>query len=237
MNRRSEGPSELEDAVGRPSGWSGWSDYRRALWRTNRTGLASLSDYKITFAGLARERREWLCATASLHYQLSKVADEMRGIGTINIHRPGTSLPVGLRQELAHLTEVVFATGTQILEIRDSSDPRAAQFSVQARMECATWYLALGDPEGAQVRERIWEREGRTWHLTNYATDLAQQRGMSKPEYVQFRSGLKKSLPPAEEIGVAWRAEEAPALRGSPSARRARGPWITYEAVANLLAS
>lgn len=125
------------------------------------------------------------------------------------------------------------ATGTQVLEMRDSDEPLAADYSVIGRQDRATLYLALGDAEGDAIRRRVWEREGGRWRHTPYIRAVAATHGLSRSEYEEFRGTLSSWLPASDDPEVVAMAQGRPL--GSGGKVKAKRPWISYADMAKLV--
>ncbi|MBA2641293.1 MAG: hypothetical protein H0U77_15180 [Nocardioidaceae bacterium] len=124
------------------------------------------------------------------------------------------------------------ATGTQVLEMRDSDNPEAADFSITGRLECATWYLALGGGEGNAVRSLVWEGDGTTWRHSTYVSDLSTAHGLTPAQYEEFRGPLSDWLPPADHPKVLRRMRDHPA---DASSKKSKRRFISYADMADLL--
>lgn len=98
--------------------------------------------------------------------------------------------------------EVVTATGTQVLEARESNEPSQEDFSVRGRQDCAIAFLALGDVEGDAIRRLAWERHGDNWRHSRHVIELAAGKGLSRDQYEEFRQPLSAWLPPADHADV-----------------------------------
>ena len=204
---------------------------RRALLeRTNVTGLASLRDYTATHSADARDLRDWIVAFTPVFDAMAiRSGEPVSGLPTVGIHPPDQRLPRAQVQDLQHMAEVVHATGTQILEMRNSGGPQAADFSVQGRMALVSWFLALGGIDGMAVRELVWVREDSRWHYSSRAQQLSRTMGMTRAEYQHFRqSPLHRWLPVAPDRPTA----EAQARR-EPEERPI--PWISFQRITDLL--
>lgn len=208
------------------------SDYWHALSLTNKTGLAQLRHYKLTLGRCAREHQEWLCVMTPFISALDRHSDDSEGLMTVGTHPPGQPLPAALQEEIAQLEEAVLATGTQVLEMRDSDDPRAGHFTVQGRLECAFWYLALGDAEGSAVRRRVWERDGTTWRHSRYLSELAAANGLTPAEYEEFRELMSDWLPAVDHPEVLSRMRDRRAAAWPNESDR----FISYADMADLVA-
>ena len=212
------------------------SDYWEAIHRTNVTGLASLRDYELAFGPLAMETREWLCAQAPLLATIDRLYGPVRGAPAASIHPPGDPLPEEMREDLRRLEDAVTATGTQVLESRESDDPDlAAEFSVHKRQEYAILHLALGDAEGSVVRELVWKRHKTVWRHTRYALELAATKGLSRREYEALCVFLSPHLPAADDPAVLAKVDARRSATSSGKERRR--PWITFAEIRDFLES
>ena len=153
-------------------------DYKAVIYRTNVSGLASLEDYRVAFGALAAENREWLCAQLPLFEVLYRVCGLVTDVPMIALmHPPGEPLPAEIQHWLGYLEEVVTATGIQVLEARESTEPSQEDFSVRGRQDCAIAFLALGDVDGDAIRRLAWERHGDNWRHSQYVIELAAREG------------------------------------------------------------
>ncbi len=213
-------------------GVSAAAEYRRAIIATNKTGLASLDQYRLAFGPLARETRSSLCAQTLLFAALRHGAS-VSGVMTVGTYPPSALLPKALRQELAEVEDVVTATGTQVLEMRDSSEPLASLYTLRGRQDCAVFYLALGDSKGSLIRSLVWERQGAAWRPTESVRALAASTGLSRAQYETFRKPLSNWLPPADSSDILAVAHSKQAASGGNS--NSSGPWISYAALTELV--
>ena len=87
---------------------------------------------------------------------------ESRTKGTIEAgrHPPNDKLPPQVRTHPANIAEVVEATGTQVLEMRERGGPGADRFTLGARQGYGTFMVAFGDIEGTRLRELAWTPDG-----------------------------------------------------------------------------
>ncbi len=218
-------PRALDAASAMGSQEQTMQSHRSCIHRTNVTGLASLQDYKVAFGALARENREWLCAQVPLFTKIHRVSGLDDDVAWVAMFPPGEPLPEGIQRGLSRLEEVVTATGTQVLEARESNTPFASDFSVSGRQDCAIRFLTLGDAEGNPIRRLVWERRGSIWQHSPYVLELAASRGLSRREYERFREPWSQYLPPADDPEVLANAEAQPTTL---IRNRKIGPWITF---------
>jgi hypothetical protein len=211
------------------------ANYRAAIERTNVTGLASLRDYQALFAPLLRESREWLCAQVPVVAAIDRVCGPVSGVPTVAMYPPGEPLPEPLRRDLEQLEEVATATGTQILQARNSDDSLAAVSSVSGRRECALAYLVVGDVEGNPIRQLIRERHGTTWQHSAMVLELAASRGFSRSEYESLQTVLAPHLPAADHPHVLARKHARQAAAATGKKKTAGQPWISFADSADLI--
>jgi len=218
-------------------------NHKAVIYRTNVTGLASLEDYRVAFEALAAENRESWCAQLPLFHALSRVGGPVTDVRMVVLMSPpGESLPAEIQHRLGHLEEVVTATGTQVLEARESTDPSREDFSVRGRQDCAVVFLALGDVEGDAIRRLAWERHGDQWRHSRYVTKLASRKGLSRAEYEEFRESLSAWLPPAghPDVLATATAEQATSTADQEKSYLFRifeepdVPWISFADMARL---
>jgi len=144
--------------------------YRSALKRTKGTGTASLANYALTRRGLADEVRADWCAQAPFHHAVVAAGVEVSGLATVAAVPPDVQLPEASCADLDHVSGVVH-------EVPEA--PVSPALRTQ-RIECATWYLALGDDRGLSIRGAVWEKVGDGWRYANLAERLAKSAGMTE---------------------------------------------------------
>lgn len=205
-------------------------DWQQTLRRTNVTGLASRRDYESAFAPLVRETRKAMCAPVPFLVALRGRGVSVGSLGAVGAFAPNEQLPHELRDLLVDMNEVMEATGTQVLEMREHGEARAREFSVQGRIEVAVRMVALGDTDGAQLRQTAWTRNGQgDWHLSALTKRAAARDGLSQAGYKQMAKDLRGVLPPAGSRTVA-RARTADQKAG-----RASTAWISYAGLATVV--
>jgi hypothetical protein len=134
---------------------------------------------------------------------------------------------------LRQLEEVVTATGTQVLEMRECDDPYAHWYSVRGRQDAAILYLALGDAEGGPIRRLVWEPHGAIWQHTAYALKLSAANGLLRSEYEELRECVSCCLPAADDPDALAKVN---AQRAVTSARgRPKAPWISHADICDLI--
>ena len=138
------------------------SAYLRAIHRTNVTGLATREDYEIAFAAVGREIREEMCGQVVFALALREAGVPIAGIIEVGTYPPNVELPPEVREHLETIAEVVDATGTQVLEMREQGGPEADRFTTAARQEYGSWMVAFGDIDGT-TSERTGLDPGRRW--------------------------------------------------------------------------
>jgi hypothetical protein len=196
---------------------SSWAAYRAKLEQTNVTGLASLADYEATHRGEGRRRRDWIVAVTPVFCAISIREGPLSGLATLGMHPPGERLPKEQVEALEYMAEVVHATGAQILEMRDSDDPKAMDFTVRGRIELAIWYLALGGREGMAVRELAWERVG-------VAVASIAQSPPTQPQQRDDQGGVWRVPPVAGQVASSNTGQAYNQQRRSTPQPRERGP-------------
>ncbi len=144
--------------------------YLAALKRTNGTGMASLADYALTQRGSAREVGADWCARAPFHHAVVAAGVEVSGLATVAAVPPDVQLPEESCADLDYVSGVVH-------EVPEAPVSPALRTH---RIECATWYLALGDDRGLAIRGAVWEKVPDGWRCTNHVEELAKSAGMTK---------------------------------------------------------
>lgn len=220
-------------------------DYNAVIHRTNVSGLASLEDYRVAFGALAAENRELLCAQLPLFEVLHRVCGPVRDAPMMALmYPPGEPLPAEIQHRLEYLEEVVTATGTQVLEALESTEPSREDFSVRGRQDCAVGFLSLGVVDGDAIRRLAWERHGDNWRHSRYVIELAAGKGLSRDQYEKFRQPLSAWLPPADHADVlaAVTAERATTSKEKEKPRlswffevKPDVPWISFAGMARLV--
>lgn len=209
------------------------TDYRQAIRATNVTGLASRRQYELVFKASARETRNYLCAWVPFMRAMQDAGLPQDGVVSVGLFPPGLPLSKSLQRSLREIEEVVNASGTQVLEMREGGGVRSRQFTVEGRQECAIALIALGDVCGTAVRVRSWVRTGRTWEVSAFALRQASLYGWSLEEYERLHRDFPELVP------APW----SPALQGVPTGSNGTDseadgrPWITFEAMATLIGS
>lgn len=207
--------------------------YWRAIHLTNVSGLASREHYEIAFAALGRETREEMAGQVPFALALREAGVPMKGIIEVGTYPPDVPLPPHVRQHLEDIAEVVDATGTQVLEMREQGGPAADRFTVGARQEFGIWMVAFGDIEGTRVRSLAWTPDGDGWTVSAFAQEQATRHGWPRADYEQLHTDFPGLLPApdSEEITAltAGRPEAFPDDDGRSI------PWITYAEMADLI--
>lgn len=205
--------------------------YRNALHRTNVTGLASRKDYKLAFPAICRQEAEHLCGLVPFHLALMEAGIACDGVGTIGLYPPNEEIPPALRQHLLEIEEVVDASGTQVMEMRESSDPRAGQFTVAARQQHGIMLVALGDAFGAHVRSLAWSTDGEGWQVSAFATTQAARYGWPRAAYQRLHVDYPELVPSRTSQEI----RDLAAGRTSEGAQGGEEPWITFLEMAELI--
>lgn len=165
---------------------------------------------------------------------MKRAGVSVTGVLTVVMHPPGQQLPEELTKGLKHIEDVATATGTQVLEMRDSNAPYADDFSVGGRQKLATLYIALGDAEGNPIRELARERAGGLWRNSPYVLNLAASQGLSRREYEDLGEPLSSHLPPADdpEVQAKVRPRKSDTSAGLKEFKR---PWISFAGISLLI--
>src|SRR4051812_19193466 len=103
-------------------------DYFRVIRRTNETGLAGRDDYEVAFGAMASEEREGWIAWAPYLALLREAGVYIGGVGVVAAFRPDEDLPSDIVQQLERIDQVVEATPTQVLHMREQGGQDAADF-------------------------------------------------------------------------------------------------------------
>jgi len=122
------------------------ADWARIFHRTNVTGLGTRRDYELAFASLACEQRKLLCAPVPFLVGLRNNGVSIGHLTAPGAYAPHERLPQELRDRLAVMNEVVEASGTQIVEIRQNGGERSEEFSVEGRMNAGILMVASAIP-------------------------------------------------------------------------------------------
>ncbi len=93
------------------------------------------------------------------------------------------------------------------------------------RMDCATWYLALGDDRGLSIRGAVWERVGGGWRYTSKVETLAKSSGMRRDELDSLSQHHQGLIPGWQEPVIQERVR---------SSRRAKA-WIPWWDLADIV--
>jgi len=144
---------------------------------------------------------------------------------------PHEQLPQELRDRLVVMNEVVEASGTQIVEIRQNGGERSEEFSVEGRMNAGTLMVAFGDTDASLLRQTAWARDGRGgWKFSAVTEDAATRHGLSREDFERMVDDLGGVLPSVDSpavVGARTIDQEAHCL--------ARGSWISYSSLSSLL--
>jgi len=159
------------------------ADWARTIHRTNVTGLGTRRDYELVFASLACEQREAFCASVPFLVGLRNNGVSIGDLGALGAYAPDEQLPQELRDRLAVMNEVVEASGTQIVEIRQNGGERSEEYSVEGRMNAGTLMVAFGDTDASLLRQTAWARDGKGgWKFSAVTEDAATRHGLSRED-------------------------------------------------------
>lgn len=204
---------------------------RRVYQRTNVTGLARRRDYEMAFGPLARERREAMCAPVPFLVALRDRGVPVVSLGGVAAYAPDEHLPQDLQKLLADMNEVVEATGTQILEMRENGGEQSCDFSVRGRQELGILMVALGDARASRLRETAWTGNGQGAFKFSAVTKRAAARdGLSRADYKRMAKDLKSALPPFDSLAVTRVRTTDREVEGIDSTI-----WISYASLAALV--
>lgn len=218
----------------RITAWSGPLDaYWRAVHLSNVTGLASLKHYEAAFAGLGRDSRANLCGWVPFLFALRNAGIECEGLATVGLYPPNAELPPKLRQQLLEIEEVVEASGTQVLEMRESEGPRAEQFTISARQEFGITLVALGDASGTKMRSMAWSADGAGWSISSFALEQAACHGWPRAAYQYLHQQHPGRVPSPKSVII--RGLTAGRPEGGTDAQSSEPPWITFLEMAELI--
>ncbi len=207
------------------------ADWARTIHRTNVTGLGTRRDYGLVFASLAYEQREALCALVPFLVGLRNNGVSIGDLTALGAYAPDEQLPQELRDRLAVINEVVEASGTQIVEMRQNGGERSEEFSVEGRMNAGILMVAVGDTDASLLRQTAWDRDGRGgWKFSAVTEDAATRDGPSREDFecmVDDLGGVLPSVDSPAVVGARTIDQEAHCL--------ARGSWISYSSLSSLL--
>ena len=206
--------------------------YWRAIHLTNVTGLATREHYEIAFAAMGRQIRAEMCGQVVFALALRQAAVPMEGVIEVGTYPPNVQLPPQVRQHLEDIAEVVDATGTQVLEMREQGGPATARFTIGARQEFGTMMVAFGDCDGTRVRSLAWTPDGDDWKISVFAQEQATCHGWPRAAYEQLQADYGDLLPApdSEEITVLTTGRPVAAIDDVEWI-----PWITYAEMADLI--
>jgi len=207
------------------------ADWARTIHRTNVTGLGTRRDYELVFASLACEQREAFCASVPFLVGLRNNGVSIGDLGALGAYAPDEQLPQELRDRLAVMNEVVEASGTQIVEIRQNGGERSEEYSVEGRMNAGTLMVAFGDTDASLLRQTAWARDGKGgWKFSAVTEDAATRHGLSREDFERMADDLGGALPSVDSPAVVRARtidQEAHCL--------APGSWISYSSLSSLL--
>lgn len=206
--------------------------YERAIHLTNVSGLATREHYEIAFAGLGRETREEMCGQVVFALALRQAGVPMEGIIEVGTYPPDVQLPPQVRRHLEDMAEVVDATGTQVLEMRNQGAPGADRFTIGARQEYGIWMVAFGDIEGTRVRGLAWAPNGDGWKVSTLAQEQATRHGWPRANYEHLQADVDGLLPAPDSQEIADLTAGRPV---APTDDGRATPWITYAEMADLI--
>jgi hypothetical protein len=218
--------------TGRIGGDALTQEYRRAIKKANVTGLAAREHYEMVFAALAAEQRQALCGSVPFAVALRDVGMDVGGVAFVGVHPPGAELPADVVEALVEINEVVEATGTQILAMREAGGAKAAHFGVSGRRDCGIFMMAVGDVQGSRVRDLSWTQDQTgEWVVSSFATEQAQLHGWPRSIYECVRADLAVLAPASSEEVQALTQGRQEAVREGRDDR----PWITFAELAELV--
>ncbi len=207
------------------------ADWARTIHRTNVTGLGTRRDYELAFVALAREQREALCARVPFHVGLRNNGVSIGHLGALGAYAPDEQLPQELSDRLAVINEVVEASGTQIVEMRQNGGERSEEFSVEGRMNAGILMVAVGDTDASLLRQTAWASDGKGgWKFSAVTEDAATRDGLSREDFecmVDDLGGVLPSVDSPAVVGARTIDQEAQCL--------APGSWISYSTLSSLL--
>jgi hypothetical protein len=211
----------------------GTDAYFRAIHRTNVTGMATRHDYELAFAAIGAENRQALCGWVPFLVALRDAGIDCEGPETVGLYPPGEDLPPELRALLQEIDEVVEASGTQVLHMREIGGARSQQFSVAGRQEGGILMVALGDAQGSKVREAAWSSSEQGWKVSSRAARHSRRYGLSRPQYEALHAADLKVLPGPESKKL--QTLTAGRRAGGPTTESGDKPWITFAELAALV--
>ncbi len=172
------------------------ADWARTIHRTNVTGLGTRRDYEVAFASLACEQRMAFCAPVPFLVGLRNNGVSIGDLTALGAYAPDEQLPQELRDRLAVMKEVVEASCTQIVEIRQNGGERSEEeFSVEGRMNAGTLMVAFGDTDASLLRQTAWARDGKGgWKFSAVTEDAATRHGLSREDFECMVDGVIGSL-------------------------------------------
>ena len=207
------------------------ADWARTIHRTNVTGMGTRRDYELAFASSAHQHRKALCAPVPFLVGLRNKGVSIGHLGALGAYAPHEQLPQELRDQLAVMNEVVEATGTQIVEIRQNGGKRSEEYSVEGRMNAGTLMATFGDTDASLLRQTAWTRDGKGgWKFSAVTEDAATRDGLSREDFecmVDDLGGVLPSVDSPAVVGARTIDQEAHCL--------AWGSWISYSSLSSLL--
>jgi hypothetical protein len=206
--------------------------YRRAIYLANVTGLATREHYERSFGHLGEGLRRQLCGQVPFALALRSAGVACEGLIEVAMHPLDVELPSRVLTLLIELNEIVEATGTQVLAMREAGGPEAERFTVSGRRECGVLMVAFGDAAGTSVRELAWTSDGHGWKVSALAHDQAARHGWSRADYACLRQDTGTLLPALSSKRI--RTLTA-GRRPEPSEHDGASPWITYAEMAELI--
>lgn len=223
MSRARTAPTEPEPVT---------ASYRQAIHLTNVTGLAAREHYEIAFAAMGRQTLEEMCGQVVFALALREAGVPFTGLIEVSLYPPNTELPPHVREYLEDIAEVVDATGTQVLEMRERGDSEADRFTIAARQDCGILLVAFGDIDGTRVRDLAWTPDGDGWKVSAFAQEQATRYGWSRAAYERLQADVAGLLPTPDSEEV---AQLTAGRTEAPTDHLGWTPWITYAEMADLM--
>jgi hypothetical protein len=207
--------------------------YWRAIRLTNETGLAGRKDYEISFQHLGAEVHAECCGAVPFYRALIDAGVPCAGWGTVGLYPPDEDLPGEIWSFLLEADEVVEASATQVLAMREAGGARAEQFSPEGRQQLGILMVGLGDVVGSRVRRSAWTSVKGEMRISDFALEKAREKGWSRVSFEQLHRNLPDLVPSAQSKVV--RDMTCDRQEGGPESECCDPPWITYEHLAQLI--
>ena len=127
--------------------------------------------------------RDSICGEVPFAVAVRDAGIPVEAIMEVGTYPPDAEVPPHVHRDLVDIEEVVDATGTQVLEMREQGGPEAERFTVHGRQRYATLMIAFGDTLGTLVRNLAWTREGDGWKISQFAQEQAALHGWTRANY------------------------------------------------------